>query len=238
MPKGQAPKLHGAIANVPVDANKTYSLLSNTETIIMVKLKKIKNKKNKVLRLCLFFELVRPEKICGVLTYLQYNNPLCSDVQIDDDNIVKLLVTDCTKETPIAIDGVHESNGSKVNDSSVEDEEEIANPLQNYQQQERESLAVINNINEVASGEGLLTKKNLFDQNWEELAFPQFFSKCRFGYSAEREIKLSPSKYFSQRLLSYKQSFASNSDYILLVQSVLQEKIFRDQISIAMKKSG
>ena len=47
---------------------------------------------------------------------------------------------------------------------------------------------------------------------------------------------LSPSKYFSQRLLSYKQSFASNSDYILLVQSVLQEKIFRDQISIAMKK--
>ena len=106
-----------------------------------------------------FFEPVRPEKICGALTYLQYNNPLCSDVQIDDDNIMKLLVTDCTKETPIAIDGVHESNGSKVNDSSVEDEEEIANPLQNYQQQERESLVVINNINEVASGEGLLTKK-------------------------------------------------------------------------------
>ena len=185
-----------------------------------------------------FFEPVCPEKICGALTYLKYNNPLCSDVQIDDDNIMKLLVTDCTKETPIAIDGVHESNGSKVNDSGVEDEEEIANPLQNYQQQERESLVVINNIKEVASGEGLLTKKNLFDQNWEELAFPQFFSKCRFGYSAEREIKLSSSKYFSQRLLNYKQSFASNSDYILLVQSVLQEKIFRDQISIAMKKSG
>ena len=42
MPKGQAPKLHGAIANVPVDANKTYSLLPNTENIIMVKLKKSK----------------------------------------------------------------------------------------------------------------------------------------------------------------------------------------------------
>ena len=106
-----------------------------------------------------FFEPVCPEKICGALTYLKYNNPLCSDVQIDDNNIMKLLVTDCTKETPIEIDGVHESNGSKVNDSSVEDEEEIVNPLQNYQQQERESLVVINNINEVASGEGLLTKK-------------------------------------------------------------------------------
>ena len=39
MPKGQAPKLHGAIVNAPVEANKTYSLLPNTEKIIMVKLK-------------------------------------------------------------------------------------------------------------------------------------------------------------------------------------------------------
>ena len=40
MPKGQAPKLHGAIVNVPVDINRTNSLLPNTENIIMVKLKK------------------------------------------------------------------------------------------------------------------------------------------------------------------------------------------------------
>ena len=39
--KGQAPKLQGAIVNAPVDSNKTYSLLPNTENIIMVKLKKI-----------------------------------------------------------------------------------------------------------------------------------------------------------------------------------------------------
>ena len=38
--KGQAPKLQGAIVNAPVDSNKTYSLLPNTENIIMVKLKK------------------------------------------------------------------------------------------------------------------------------------------------------------------------------------------------------
>ena len=40
MPKGQAPKLHGAIVNVLVDVNKTNSLLPNTENITMVKLKK------------------------------------------------------------------------------------------------------------------------------------------------------------------------------------------------------
>ena len=42
MLKGQAPKLHGGIVNVPVDENKTYSLLPNPENIIMVKLKNIK----------------------------------------------------------------------------------------------------------------------------------------------------------------------------------------------------
>ena len=144
-----------------------------------------------------FFEPVRPEKICEALTYLKHNNPLYSDIQIDEDNIMKLLITDCTKEIPVALDGVHESNGSNVNDTTIEDEEEIANPLQNYQQQASESLVVNNNIHETAPGEGLLTKKILFDQNCEKLTFPQFFSKGRFGYSAEKEMKLSPLKYFN-----------------------------------------
>ena len=41
MPKGPPPKLNGAIVNVPVDANKTYSLLPNTENTIVLKQKKL-----------------------------------------------------------------------------------------------------------------------------------------------------------------------------------------------------
>ena len=106
------------------------------------------------------FEPVRREKICLALTYLKYNNPLYSDIQIDEDNIMKLLVTDCTEEIPIALAGVHEGNGPKVNDTTIKDEEEIANPLQNYQHQAIESLVVDNNTYEIAPGEGLLAKKN------------------------------------------------------------------------------
>ena len=62
---------------------------------------------------------------------------------------MKLLVTDCTEEIPIAVDGVHEGNGSKGNDTTIEDEEEIANPSQNQQQQASESLVVNNNIHEI-----------------------------------------------------------------------------------------
>ena len=76
----------------------------------------------------MFFAPVRPERICEALTYSKYNNPLYSDIQIDEDNIMKLLATNCTEEIPIALDDVHEGNGSKVNDTNIEDEEEIANP--------------------------------------------------------------------------------------------------------------
>ena len=65
----------------------------------------------------------------------KYNNLLYSDNQTDEENIMKLLVTDCIEEIPIALDGAHEGNGSKVTDTTIEDEEKIANKLQNYQQQ-------------------------------------------------------------------------------------------------------
>ena len=113
-----------------------------------------------------------PEKICETLTYLKYSNPLYSDIQIDEDNIMKLLVNDSTEEIPIALDGVHQGNGSKVNDTTIENEKEIVNPLQKYQQQTCESLVVNNGIHEIEPREGLLRKKIIFDQNYEELAFP------------------------------------------------------------------
>ena len=130
MPKGQAP-----------------ILLPNTENIIMVKQKK------KVLRDVCFLGRF-------VVKRFVWHNPLYSDIQIDEDNMMKLLVTDCTEEIPIALAGVHEGNGPKVNDTTIKDEEEIANPLQNYQHQAIESLVVDNNTYEIAPGEGLLAKKN------------------------------------------------------------------------------
>ena len=40
MPKGQAPKVYGVLVNVPIDANKTWSLLLSDVNIIMVQLQK------------------------------------------------------------------------------------------------------------------------------------------------------------------------------------------------------
>ena len=110
-------------------------------------------------------KLKKKKKGLKALTYLKYDNPLYRDIEIDEDSIMKLLVTDCTEEIPIALHGVHEGNGSKVNDTTIEDEEKIANLLQNYQQQASESLLVNNNIEEIAPARFDDKKKIIFDQN-------------------------------------------------------------------------
>ena len=50
----------------------------------------------------------------------------------------------------------------------------------------------------------------------EELAFPYLLPTLKFDYKVKREVPLCPVKYFNQRLLNFRQSFASNADYIFL----------------------
>ena len=76
----------------------------------------------------------------------------------------------------------------------------------------------------------------LGDEFCEELAHPHLFPSGKFGYKAEREIPISPSRYFNQRLLNYSQKFASDSDYIFFAHSVLQKLQLNSQINIAMRK--
>ena len=132
-------------------------------------------------------------------------------------------MTDFIEDIPITLEeGNRHENHSAETENSLEDQGKIGKPLQNYQKSTSESPVGNNNIHEIAPGEDFSTKKNLY----EELVFQQYFSKDRFGYSAERIGKLIPSKYFNQRLLNYKQIFGSNNDYIFLAQSVLQGKNF------------
>ena len=76
---------------------------------------------------------------------------------------------------------------------------------------------------ETAPGEDKIPRSVILDKNCEKLAFPHLLSKGQFGYTTEPETKLSPVKYFNQRLLNYKQIFSSSVDYIFFVQFVLQQ---------------
>jgi len=62
------------------------------------------------------------------------------------------------------------------------------------------------------------------------------FPTGKFGYHVERDVKLSPTKYFNQRLLNYSQKFASDADYIFFTHQILQQLNLRSKINIAMRK--
>jgi hypothetical protein len=52
----------------------------------------------------------------------------------------------------------------------------------------------------------------------------------------ERNIKLSPVKYFNSRLLHYSGRFATYSEYLFFAQFVIEQKKVADSINIALKK--
>ena len=71
MPKGQCPKIKGAICNVPINADDIYKVLPggmHNNGVVQLCLKKRLNFKSYVL-----FEAVRPKVVHGVLDFLKKN---------------------------------------------------------------------------------------------------------------------------------------------------------------------
>lgn len=78
MPKGQQPKIKGAICNIPIQAEAVSNVLSRScenDGIILVKLKRKLEFKGHV-----YFESVRPDIVNNGLQYLKGNNPFYSSV--------------------------------------------------------------------------------------------------------------------------------------------------------------
>ena len=74
------------------------------------------------------------------------------------------------------------------------------------------------------------------DKKCEELAFPVLFAKGRYGYTTERKIHLTPTKYFNAGLLHLSGRFANNPEYLFFSQFIIEQKKVSDSINIALKK--
>ena len=79
-------------------------------------------------------------------------------------------------------------------------------------------------IYNIAPGENKHPVSLMTDQRCEELAFPVLFPKGNFGFTAERDLKLSPVKYFNARLLHYSGRFATNPEYLFFAQFIIEQK--------------
>ena len=232
MPKGQMPKIKGSICNVPINVGDVASTLpqgADSNGVVMIKLKRKLTYRGHV-----YFEAVSPEAVHSALQYLKSNNPLYHDVIIDIGLIPENLLSLTEPiDIPIEIDAENDI----LDDNLLEVSE---NPLDNDRLGATETMLISNvpqpeNVT-IAPGEGIQPMSILMDEKCEELAHPFLFPTGKYGYKVERETKLSPVKYFNQRLLNYKQKFAADSDYIFYALSVMLQLNLNSQINIAMKK--
>lgn len=109
-----------------------------------------------------------------------------------------------------------------------------------FQCNSQESILILNTpaIEEIsiAPGKRKQPYSLLEDENYEPLTFPYVLPTGKFGYRVEKDKKLSPVKYFNQRLLNLRQLFASNTESVLYALSVSQHLKVNSQVNIALKK--
>ena len=144
---------------------------------------------------------------------------------------------------------------SKDNSNEALNEEEVEDPLNEHRspasetclqsvildcpiltEEENSSHSSDTEVYNIAPGENKHPVSLMNDKLCEELAFPVLFPKGRFGYTAERQIKITPVKYFNARLLHHSGRFASNPEYLFFPQFIIEKKKVCDNINIALEK--
>ena len=62
------------------------------------------------------------------------------------------------------------------------------------------------------------------DKQCKELTLVVVFPYGKFGYTAKRDVQLSPVKYVNARLLHYSGRFATNPEYLLYAQFIIEQQ--------------
>ena len=196
-----------------------------------------------------YFQAVRPEFVQNALNWLQTNNPLYGNITIDITNVDRSLTTLQHEENSDS-NKTEETECNTESSSNVQIEdllEDTNDPLNEHRLPTNETCLQSripdypavqegNEIYDIAPGENKHPVSFMTDKRCEELAFPSLFPKGRFGFTAERDIKLTPVKYFNARLLHYSGRFSTNPEYLFFAQFIIEQKKVSDNINIAMKK--
>ena len=185
MRKGNFPKLKGNIWNVPIDTVDISNVLlrgSDSNSLVIIKLKR-----KLTYRGHFYFEAVSTD-------VPKREKSLYNDVSVDIGNIPDSLLLFANDDIP---------GPSRTS----EDSEEIENPLDVHRFNSQEILLVPSLLTReeisIAPGDRKQPTSILSAAFCEQRAFSCLFPQGKFGYDIERDAKLSPIKYFNQRLLNY-----------------------------------
>ena len=221
--KREFSKRKGNICNIPAETETVCNVLPrpiNNNEHILIKLKRHLRYRGYV-----YFEPVRPSTTYKALNYLKRKNnfykDICISYGLNSQEILNLSDISSIDETDADILAVENESFESVDD-----------PLNVHRTTGYETTLVpeiptiIEDNNVImAPGQGKTPVSLLNDGHCEKLPLPYLFPTGKFGYKVKREMPLSPVKYFNQRLLNFRQSFASDTNYFFLPDQLLSNII-------------
>ncbi|KAI8496727.1 hypothetical protein Bbelb_253820 [Branchiostoma belcheri] len=90
----------------------------------------------------------------------------------------------------------------------------------------------------VAPGEGKEPVSVFQEVGGEAMSFPVQFPTGKFSFNDERDVRITPSKYFKARLMGADTRFARDTSYIFFAQYVTELRFIQSNISISMRKGS
>ncbi|XP_062602075.1 uncharacterized protein LOC134263710 [Saccostrea cucullata] len=220
LPQGGQKNIHGPVVCVPSDLKKVTSLpmKPGEDLLLRVKLKRRLSYKGYS-----EYQFVDPKHIFEALKYLKVNNQWYEDVAIDTNWKGHL---ECSEEISEQDDDITESGDQQhiVADTCLQPVDIAQEVLDHY----------FDDIYDIAPGEGNNPVRMLQEEGNEAKTFPYLFPSGRFSWNADRETRITLSRYFNNRLMNTDDRFAKDSNYIFFSQfmSDLNQVIEKTQISI------
>ena len=226
LPQGKQRNIHGPVVCVPSDLRKTCSLplASDDNLLLRVKLKRKLKYKG-------YFEyqFVNSNHIMRALKYLKENNQWYQDV------LINAAWSDSSYQNETLFNEADNNESQQIDEEPNEIPEVVTDTCLQPVDIAQEVLDhFFDDVYNIAPGEGQNPIRMLQEVGNEAKTFPHLFPTGKFSWNEERDVRITLSRYFNNRLMNTDNRFAKDSNYIFFCQymSELNQVIEKTQISV------
>ncbi|XP_062587579.1 uncharacterized protein LOC134249219 [Saccostrea cucullata] len=227
LPKGGQRNVHGPVVCVPSNIKKATSLPRSHDDNLLLR---VKLKRKLAYKEYYEYQFVNPNHINMALDYLKKKNKWYQDVKINtnweensDQN--DLLPDETTEyEDEEMKEGEIDQTSEVVTDTCLQPVDVAQEVLDHY----------FDDIYNIAPSEGKNPIRMLQEEGNKAKTFPHLFPSGNFSWNENRDVKITLSRYFNNRLMNADNRFAKDTNYIFFSQymSELNQVIEKTQISI------
>lgn len=235
LPKGGQNAIYGPVVCVPSDIKAVEKLPRNEEDDLVLK---VKLKRKLLYKGHYEYQFVNPSHIQKALDYLKEHNEWYTDATIlqketksDSENEHKLEFNESENESH------HEEINEELEDETVSGVQ-YDTCLQPTDIGQEVLDHYFDDIYNIAPAEGKNPVKMLQEKGNEAKSFPHLFPDGRNTWTEERDLNITLSRYFNNRLMHADRRFAQDTDYIFFSQYLSELKQVIDKTQISLRKSS